>query len=292
MSDKPYKCNSCYKCFESEASLLEHIPKHKETKHLKTHICTICGKSYTQDTYLTRHMAKHFNERGGHHGRGLHHAGLSLDDVYIKRESEDTSYSNNPLATSHGALGNHNILEPQLGDHLHGSALPPPTCHGGGQAPSATSAAGSTHPTTVSAFSPIPADPNNSVVNQSASLGSATRTLYSSSMAVTPQSPSGGLGASNPLSGIPPMSRGPPFPYPPEPLNFGRKGPPLGGSASSTGAVPTMPGVRPNSMAPSWMPNQLLSLQKIQEYSLPATAQSSTIASGRHSGLSGSYHQH
>ena len=35
------------------------------------------------------------------------------------------------------------------------------------------------------------------------------------------------------------MSRGPPFPYPPEPLNFGRKGPPLG--VPATGAVPTMP---------------------------------------------------
>ena len=49
----------------------------------------------------------------------------------------------------------------------------------------------------------------------------------------------GGLAGSNPLSGIPPMSRGPPFPYPPEPLNFGRKGPPLG--VPATGAVPTMP---------------------------------------------------
>ncbi len=47
-TDKPYKCNSCYKCFVDEAALLEHIPKHKESKHLKTHICQYCGKSYTQ----------------------------------------------------------------------------------------------------------------------------------------------------------------------------------------------------------------------------------------------------
>lgn len=58
-TDKPYKCNSCYKCFQDETSLLEHIPKHKESKHLKTHICQYCGKSYTQETYLAKHMQKH-----------------------------------------------------------------------------------------------------------------------------------------------------------------------------------------------------------------------------------------
>ncbi|KAK9707907.1 Zinc finger, C2H2 type [Popillia japonica] len=78
-TDKPYKCNSCYKCFSDEPSLLEHIPKHKESykcfsdepsllehipkhkesKHLKTHICQYCGKSYTQETYLSKHMQKH-----------------------------------------------------------------------------------------------------------------------------------------------------------------------------------------------------------------------------------------
>ncbi|XP_058056223.1 zinc finger protein rotund [Anopheles bellator] len=58
-TDKPFKCNSCYKCFSDEPSLLEHIPKHKESKHLKTHICQYCGKSYTQETYLSKHMQKH-----------------------------------------------------------------------------------------------------------------------------------------------------------------------------------------------------------------------------------------
>ena len=47
-TDKPYKCNSCYKCFADEQSLFDHIPKHKESKHIKTHICSYCGKSYTQ----------------------------------------------------------------------------------------------------------------------------------------------------------------------------------------------------------------------------------------------------
>lgn len=58
-TDKPYKCNSCYKCFADEQSLFDHIPKHKESKHIKTHICSYCGKSYTQETYLAKHMQKH-----------------------------------------------------------------------------------------------------------------------------------------------------------------------------------------------------------------------------------------
>lgn len=58
-TDKPFKCNSCYKCFTDEAALLEHIPKHKDSKHLKTHICQYCGKSYTQQTYLAKHLQKH-----------------------------------------------------------------------------------------------------------------------------------------------------------------------------------------------------------------------------------------
>ncbi|KAG5682052.1 hypothetical protein PVAND_011440 [Polypedilum vanderplanki] len=58
-TDKPFKCNSCYKCFSDEPALLEHIPKHKESKHLKTQICQYCGKSYTQETYLQKHLQKH-----------------------------------------------------------------------------------------------------------------------------------------------------------------------------------------------------------------------------------------
>ena len=69
MTDKPYRCNSCYKCYADEQSLREHIPKHSETKHLKTQICHICGKSYTQETYLARHMQKHNFDTSG--GRGL-----------------------------------------------------------------------------------------------------------------------------------------------------------------------------------------------------------------------------
>ena len=71
-TDKPYKCNSCYKCFVDETALLEHIPKHKESKHLKTHICQFCGKSYTQETYLAKHMQKHSDrpDKSGRNGGG------------------------------------------------------------------------------------------------------------------------------------------------------------------------------------------------------------------------------
>ncbi|KFD49549.1 hypothetical protein M513_09574 [Trichuris suis] len=62
-TDKPYKCNSCYKCFCDEQSLLDHIPKHKESKHLKVHICPYCGKSYTQAAYLSKHMTKHADKK-------------------------------------------------------------------------------------------------------------------------------------------------------------------------------------------------------------------------------------
>lgn len=58
-ADKPFKCHSCYKCFAHEDALLEHIPRHRDSKHLKTHICPRCGKSYTQETYLLRHMQRH-----------------------------------------------------------------------------------------------------------------------------------------------------------------------------------------------------------------------------------------
>jgi Zinc finger, C2H2 type len=59
MTDQPFRCHSCYKCFSNEAALREHIPRHNETKHLKTKICSVCGKSYAQETYLARHMARH-----------------------------------------------------------------------------------------------------------------------------------------------------------------------------------------------------------------------------------------
>ncbi|XP_049824459.1 zinc finger protein rotund isoform X2 [Aethina tumida] len=96
-TDKPYKCNSCYKCFADEPSLLEHIPKHKESKHLKTHICQYCGKSYTQETYLSKHMQKHAERTdkrppigpGLGFIPGLNHRGL--DHPYWPKVSPDSA---------------------------------------------------------------------------------------------------------------------------------------------------------------------------------------------------------
>uniref|UniRef100_A0AAR5PGQ4 C2H2-type domain-containing protein n=2 Tax=Dendroctonus ponderosae TaxID=77166 RepID=A0AAR5PGQ4_DENPD len=92
-TDKPYKCNSCYKCFSDEPSLLEHIPKHKESKHLKTHICQYCGKSYTQETYLQKHMQKHAERTDKRPpigpGLGLNHRGL--DHPYWPKVSPDSA---------------------------------------------------------------------------------------------------------------------------------------------------------------------------------------------------------
>lgn len=92
-TDKPYKCNSCYKCFSDEPSLLEHIPKHKESKHLKTHICQYCGKSYTQETYLTKHMQKHAErtDKRPPIGTGLGLNPRGLDHPYWPKVSPDSA---------------------------------------------------------------------------------------------------------------------------------------------------------------------------------------------------------
>ncbi|KAK9507562.1 hypothetical protein O3M35_007390 [Rhynocoris fuscipes] len=96
-TDKPYKCNSCYKCFSDEPSLLEHIPKHKESKHLKTHICQYCGKSYTQETYLTKHMQKHA-ERTDKRPPIIGIPRVGLDNPhYWPKVSPDTATTASPL---------------------------------------------------------------------------------------------------------------------------------------------------------------------------------------------------
>ncbi|CRL04532.1 CLUMA_CG017607, isoform A [Clunio marinus] len=80
-TDKPYKCNACYKCFTDETTLLEHIPKHKESKHLKTHICQYCGKSYTQETYLAKHLQKHIERAEKRSSSGLNGLAITSRNV-------------------------------------------------------------------------------------------------------------------------------------------------------------------------------------------------------------------
>lgn len=61
--DKPYKCNSCYKCFHDETSLLEHIPRHLESKHLKKNLCIFCGSSYQQERGLVKHFQQYHTDK-------------------------------------------------------------------------------------------------------------------------------------------------------------------------------------------------------------------------------------
>ncbi|KAL1139928.1 hypothetical protein AAG570_006905 [Ranatra chinensis] len=114
-TDKPYKCNSCYKCFADEPSLLEHIPKHKESKHLKTHICQYCGKSYTQETYLTKHMQKHA-ERTDKRPPIIGIPRVGLDNPhYWPKVSPDTANNLVDVMQQHEAAYGGG----QNGDHLH-----------------------------------------------------------------------------------------------------------------------------------------------------------------------------
>ncbi|XP_026474243.1 zinc finger protein rotund-like isoform X1 [Ctenocephalides felis] len=139
-TDKPYKCNSCYKCFSDEPSLLEHIPKHKESKHLKTHICQYCGKSYTQETYLTKHMQKHAERTDkrppitglgpgvhrGHHGLGSDGPPLpGGDHPYWPKVSPDSAaglaeaMQQHEFAQQHPAPDHHLQHHRGLLDHHH-----------------------------------------------------------------------------------------------------------------------------------------------------------------------------
>lgn len=111
---------SCYKCFTDEQTLLEHIPKHKESKHLKVHICPFCGKSYTQATYLAKHMTKHSDRKPSKN---------AIDDhLWTSRESAALCASQNVTdscgeTTPTGALSFSNwfrylILMPRSNRHL------------------------------------------------------------------------------------------------------------------------------------------------------------------------------
>ncbi|XP_050300431.1 zinc finger protein rotund isoform X2 [Anthonomus grandis grandis] len=131
-TDKPYKCNSCYKCFSDEPSLLEHIPKHKESKHLKTHICQYCGKSYTQETYLQKHMQKHAERTDKRPpigpGLGLNHRGL--DHPYWPKVSPDSAENMHdyPTDISRGLLDQNDdlvIIRQQLSNQ--NTSAPPGT---------------------------------------------------------------------------------------------------------------------------------------------------------------------
>jgi len=79
-----FMLHSCHKCFSDEASLLKHIPEHKQSKRSKVHICNLCGMSYTQATYLAKHMNKHSNGT-------LSKTEASNSDQLLKQPHEPTS---------------------------------------------------------------------------------------------------------------------------------------------------------------------------------------------------------
>lgn len=47
---------SCYKCFTDETALLDHIPKHKDSKHLKAS----CAKEKVRHNLIFYNLKKKF----------------------------------------------------------------------------------------------------------------------------------------------------------------------------------------------------------------------------------------
>uniref|UniRef100_A0A673M2T7 Zinc finger protein 362a n=1 Tax=Sinocyclocheilus rhinocerous TaxID=307959 RepID=A0A673M2T7_9TELE len=56
--DKPYKCSNCYRTYSDSASLqTTNIPQRLKTGF--AFCCSMCGRAYTSETYLMKHMSKH-----------------------------------------------------------------------------------------------------------------------------------------------------------------------------------------------------------------------------------------
>lgn len=108
-SGRPFKCNSCHLTFEQEQDLLAHIPRHRETKHTKIHICEFCGKSYNAELYLTKHVqAKHAERiqslRAG--GTALPAAPTSLPPAVRTRAKLSSKESNRLTSPSNSPSSN------------------------------------------------------------------------------------------------------------------------------------------------------------------------------------------
>lgn len=239
-TDKPYKCNSCYKCFSDEPSLLEHIPKHKESKHLKTHICQYCGKSYTQETYLAKHMQKHAertDKRPPIIGTGLRptiHAMAHHQEHYWPKVSPDSM-----ISELHERLPHHHAGE------YHQNQNPPPTASDmmlshshresiENDSRQQTPQPGN-HPNSSSAFTPISSISINSISSMQHPLGSLNHLHYP--------------------GGHHPGAR--PYLYA-EAFNTQKSSP----TSSAAGVTP---GTNSNQNATTF-PNQLISLHQIRNY--------------------------
>ncbi|XP_022100556.1 zinc finger protein 362-like isoform X1 [Acanthaster planci] len=57
--DKPYKCRDCYRAYDELDKLQNHSLSHENTRREKRFSCGVCGKTYSLEVYLQKHMEKH-----------------------------------------------------------------------------------------------------------------------------------------------------------------------------------------------------------------------------------------
>ena len=113
MTDKPFHCNSCYKCFAQQSELDAHRQEHGRSRLLRTHICKYCKKGYVQIAYLEKHLAKHeAEERSNSSGNNsTQNTQGSSPNGYVNSQRPNSSLSSTPT-TSTSVVPGHSIQSP------------------------------------------------------------------------------------------------------------------------------------------------------------------------------------